>query len=131
MNEWGKDPYVESTRKQCYENILEKVVKQYLLTVNRVHVDTIANTFRIMSDQCEELCKNMILTGQIPFKIDKVNRILVCKEKEKYTADHLAKKAAKLVGNYAFEKQYAVLKVAFSNTHGSRGKGKGMFDSFE
>jgi len=37
-------------------------------------------------------------------------KILVGKEKDPYSKEELVKKATRLVGNYAFEKQFAVLK---------------------
>jgi len=131
LHDWSTDSYVENVKSNVYNMVLENAFKQYLATIIRVKIDTMAATFRVLPEQCEEICKNLILMRQIPFRIDRIEKILVGKEKDPYSKEELVKKATRLVGNYAFEKQFAVLKVGFNQVTGGRHKSKGGFDSFE
>jgi hypothetical protein len=130
MSDWSLDSYVENVMSPVQGYILDKFIKQYLSTISRVKIDTIAETFRITPQQCEDILQNLILTNKIPFRIDTLQRTLVYQDEEIHSQSRLVKKAIGIAGNYCFEKQFAVLKVSFNAVSGNRQKGKGMMDAF-
>lgn len=130
INEWHLDTYVENQVETVRGLILDKLIKQYLSTISKVKIQTLCDTFKLAPTQCEEILQNLILTKKISFKIDSLQGVLVHQEEDPHSQKKLVKKAIGIIGNYCFEKQFAVLKVGFSAISGSRQKGKGIMDAF-
>jgi len=130
LSDWSTDSYVENVVSPVQGLILDKFIKQYLSTISRVKLDTIAETFRITPQQSEDILQNLILSNKIPFKIDVLQKTLVHQDEEAHSQSRLVKKAIGIAGNYCFEKQFAVLKVSFNAVSGNRQKGKGMMEAF-
>lgn len=128
LDEWKNDIYVSSICSDVQNKVLGSALKQYLQPIQKVKIETIANTFQTKVDKVEEIVKRLILVKTLNFKIDLLNKVLVAKVVDPNDKDHLVKKATNLVGNYCFEKQFAVLKIGFNVLANARHKSKGSFD---